>query len=77
MHDVRAALPRAACRLAASVTSPAASSTPSGRRLPALLRPPHERPHLVPVRAQRVHDPRSDEARAAGDEDGHFEKFCQ
>ena len=37
----------------------------------------HERAHVLVARAQRVHDVRPDEARAAGDEDGHVSKFFQ
>ena len=47
------------------------------REVRAALRPAHERADVASFRAQRMHDPRADEARAARDEDLHDSKFCQ
>ena len=67
----------AARRLAASVTSPVDELDAEPGELRRALRTPHERTDVGPVRAQRVHDLRADESRAARDEDLHVPKFCQ
>ena len=48
-----------------------------GREVRAALRPAHECADVASFCAQRMHDPRADEARAARDEDLHDWKFCQ